>query len=148
VNKISSKEKMDVRLDRDRVFDRRLKVRREPFFRRNHRIHSKSGTPKMAGFKTIKRKRHHKANPGWTNILKQHLVSTDLQAVIGRSMCSRGQIVSLIWKYIRDHRLQKQGNGRIFVPDQTLARVVGNEGQELHGFKIMASINAHIIKEN
>jgi len=139
---------MEMRLDRDRIFDRRLKVRREPFFRQNHRIRCKSGTPKMAGFKTKKRKRHHRPNPGWTNVLKPHLVSADLQAIIGRPRASRGQIVSLIWKYIRDHRLQKQGNGRIVIPDQTLARVVGTEGQELHGFKMMASINAHIIKEN
>jgi DNA topoisomerase-1 len=63
-------------------------------------------------------------------------------------MCSRGQIVRLIWRYIKDHNLQKQGNGRIFVPDQALARVVGNEGQELDGFKMMAYLNAHIVKDN
>ncbi len=137
-----------MRLDRDRIFDRRLKVRREPFFRQNHRIRCKAGTPKMAGFKTKKRKRHHKANPGWANVLKPHLVSTDLQAIIGRPRASRCQIVSLIWTYIKENKLQKQGNGRIFVPDQILARVVGNEGEDFDGLGILASVNAHIIKEN
>jgi chromatin remodeling complex protein RSC6 len=150
VNKISSKEKMEntepaTRSNRDRLFERFLKVRKRPFYNRNRAIKKKTPSATTRPYRRLKRRWHRRVHPGWQKFLEEHPVSADLQAVIGRPKASWGQIVSLIWTYIRENKLQKQGNGRIFVPDQALARVVGNEGQELDGFKMMAYLNAHIL---
>jgi chromatin remodeling complex protein RSC6 len=133
------------------IWKRKSKVRHRPYYYRNHKVKRRNPAQpnEQAGFKQRKRRLHKRVHPGWSKVSKELPVSTDLQAVIGRPRASRGQIVSLIWRYIRDHRLQNRDNGRLFVPDQTLAKVVGNEGQLLDGFKIIfAAINAHIIKED
>jgi chromatin remodeling complex protein RSC6 len=137
--------------NRNRIWRRRSKIRQRPYYYRNHKVKRKVQIRpnERAGFRQRRRRFHRRVHPGWKKVTKELRVSADLQAVIGRPRASRGQIVSLIWRYIRDHRLQNRDNGRLFVPDQTLARVVGNEGQLLDGFKIIfAAINAHIIKED
>ena len=135
--------------DVNRIVRRRIKVRRRPYYYRNHQV--KRANPAVpnqrAGFRGRKRRYHTRVHPGWKKVTKVHRVSADLQAVIGVPRASRGQIVSLIWTYIRTHNLKNQVNGRLFVPDETLARVVGNEGQEMDGFRMMAPINQHIIRD-
>jgi chromatin remodeling complex protein RSC6 len=143
IDKISNKNMM-------RVFNRGAKVRRRPYYHKNHKIKRRSptGRDELAGYRKRKRRWHRKGHPGWKQLDKKLQVSAELQAIIGKPRASRSQVVKLIWRYIRVHKLQKKDNGRIFVPDQKLARVVGNEGRELDGFKMMASVNAHFVKYN
>jgi chromatin remodeling complex protein RSC6 len=155
VNKISSKEKMENQnpeqiANRQRIWRRVSKIRQRPYYYKNHKVKRKVQIRpnERAGFRQRRRRFHRRVHPGWRKVTKELRVSADLQAVIGRPRASRGQIVSLIWRYVRDHRLQNTGNGRLFYPDETLARVVGIQGQLMDGFRMMSYLNAHIMKEN
>jgi chromatin remodeling complex protein RSC6 len=129
---------------------RRAKVHLRRQYSRDHKIKKRIRSRVNAGarFRQKKRRFHRRAHPGWKKITKEYQVSADLQAVIGRPRASRGQISNLIWRYIRDHHLQNQGNARLFTPDVTLARLVGNQGRLLDGIRMMDVVNAHIVKEN
>ena len=136
--------------NRQRIWRRVSKIRQRPYYYKNHKVKRKVQIRpnERAGFRQRRRRFHRRVHPGWKKVTKELRASADLQAVIGRPRASRGQIVSLIWRYIRDHRLQNSGNGRLFYPDETLARVVGIQGQLMDGFRMMSYLNAHIMKEN
>jgi len=51
--------------------------------------------------------------------------------------------VASIWKYIKAKKLQVEGRGRYFIPDERLAAVIGNEGKEMDGMKMMSYLKNH-----
>ena len=51
--------------------------------------------------------------------------------------------VAAIWRYIKAKKLQVEGRGRFFVPDGRLAKVLGNEGKEVDGLKMMSFLKNH-----
>jgi chromatin remodeling complex protein RSC6 len=72
-------------------------------------------------------------------------VDAALAAIIGRETASRALISRLLWNYVKAHQLQNPLDGRRFVPDATLATVVGVEGEEMDGFMMMRFVKDHIL---
>ena len=60
------------------------------------------------------------------NALQQPLQpSEDLAAVIGAGAMPRGEVVSRVWKYIKEHKLQNPADGREILADDKLHKVFG-----------------------
>ncbi len=67
--------------------------------------------------------------------------SKELAAVIGATPISRGQVVSKIWAYIKEHKLQNPANKREIVADAKLRPVFGGKDKVS-----MFEMNKHIAK--
>ena len=67
-------------------------------------------------------------------------------AIIGVERATRPEIVHLTWNYVKTHNLQNPLNGRMFIPDQTLAAVVGAE--EVHGFQLLRLLQPHMVSSS
>jgi len=102
--------------------------------------------------KNVMRKRRAKRasgpNKGSTNIQQKVQGDKVLQKLTGLKSASRAQYVSRIWKYIKDNKLQKPGDGRIVIPDKKMATLTGHKGQEMNAFTISKYIEQHIVKNN
>ena len=62
------------------------------------------------------------------NALQQPLQpSKELAAVVGKEPLPRGEVVSKIWDYIKQHELQNPANRREILADDTLAAVFGTK---------------------
>ena len=58
---------------------------------------------------------------------KQLQPSKELAAVVGAEPLSRGEVVSKVWEYIKQHKLQNPENGREIVADEKLEAVFGKK---------------------
>ena len=74
--------------------------------------------------------------------MKPHDLTPELEAVVGKGPLPRPEITSKLWVYIKAHKLQKPGAGRIIVPDATLAKVMGSA--EIDMLKMGGKISAHL----
>jgi len=70
-----------------------------------------------------------------------------LERVTGEQFATRAQFVSLVWKYIKENNLQTKEDGRVIVPDETLSRVMGQQGEQINAFKMLKFIELHISNE-
>ena len=62
------------------------------------------------------------------NALQQPLQpSEDLAAVIGEGKLARGDAVSKVWSYIKEHKLQNPADGREILADDKLRKVFGKD---------------------
>jgi len=62
------------------------------------------------------------------NALQQPLrPSTELAAVVGSAPLPRGEVVSKVWAYIKQHELQNPENRREILADAKLAAVFGTK---------------------
>lgn len=60
------------------------------------------------------------------NALQQPLQpSPALAAVVGEGTLARGEVVSKVWEYIKQHKLQSPQDGRTIVADAKLEKVFG-----------------------
>jgi len=65
---------------------------------------------------------------GKPNALQQPLTpSAELAEVVGKGMLSRGQVVSKVWEYIREHKLQNPADKRNILADAKLKKVFGKD---------------------
>jgi len=62
------------------------------------------------------------------NALQQPLQpSEELAAVVGSEKLARGEAVSKVWTYIKEHKLQNPKDGREILADEKLAKVFGKD---------------------
>jgi chromatin remodeling complex protein RSC6 len=125
---------------------RRKRYRARRHFNRNHIIKSKKyGTRREAGFKRLRKRWRWQRNRGHRVLAREVRVTPEMSAIIGRERASWPQMTRLIWVYIKEHKLQNPENGRLFKPDQQLARVMGTEGEYMDGFTMMKSVKRHVL---
>ena len=93
----------------------------------------------------IKHRKCHGPNKGHFNVTKQLKICGALRQFVRKDTASRGEIVKAVWDYVKKKQLQCKGRGRIFMTDARLATVLGPEGMEQDGFKIMTHIERHIL---
>merc|ERR1711890_157872 len=67
-------------------------------------------------------------------ILKPMNVDDILAVVIGKKKASRAQCIGGLWAYIKKHKLQDPSNGRLFTPDQKMAKIFGHK--KMNGFRM------------
>ena len=66
-----------------------------------------------------------------------------LQDIIGQKLASTGDMVRLIWRYIKDKKLQCEHDRTLIKPDQKLAKLMGEEGKEMKAFGMMKFVKLH-----
>ncbi len=77
------------------------------------------------------------------NALQQPLTpSKELGAVVGASKLSRGEVVSKVWAYIREHNLQNPENKREILADAKLKAVFGKDRVTM--FEMNKHLAAHL----
>merc|ERR1739847_156203 len=70
-----------------------------------------------------------------------HRLSPELSAIVGVKEASRGELMKLLWAYLKKNNLQCDDNKQYFVPDKKMAKVFGTE--KLRGFGMSKHIGAH-----
>ena len=88
-----------------------------------------------------KKKAAH-GNKASANIMKEVEADQILSDLTGCQKGPRYMFVKLIWRYIKAHGLQKPTDGRIVIPDEGLAKLMGTQGKESNAYK-MTYIFAH-----
>lgn len=77
------------------------------------------------------------------NALQQPLTpSKELAGVVGAGQLSRGEVVSKVWAYIRQHNLQNPENKREILADQKLRAVFGKDRVTM--FEMNKHLAAHL----
>ena len=95
-----------------------------------------------------KRRYRIRAHQGWRNVIKERQVDPALKAIIGVDRASWGDIIRLIWLYVKAHELQNPDNKRTFRIDDRLAAVVGNRRRHwIDGFSMMRYVKHHILSK-
>ena len=59
---------------------------------------------------------------------------------------SRGELMKLLWAYLKKNNLQCDDNKQYFVPDKKMAKVFGTE--KLRGFAMSKHIGAHLLQSD
>ena len=114
------------------------------FYYSHHLVRQQDGTKLRAGRRQRKRRVSRRPNRGYRNLHRPFRVDPVLEAVIGRQITTRPEAVRLVWNYIKRNHLQKPGQGRIILPDERMAALIGDAG-EIDGFKLMTHIQRHIL---
>lgn len=70
-------------------------------------------------------------------------LSPELQAVIGPTAESRGDITKKLWDYIKKHKLQDKKNKRLIVPDAKLTKLFGSK-KPLDMMQLARVISEHL----
>ncbi len=76
---------------------------------------------------------------------KEYKLSDELSKVVGTDTSTRGNVMKLIWSYIKEHNLQDPNNKRTIVPDEKLAKVFGGD-QPIDMFQMTRVISSHFKK--
>jgi upstream activation factor subunit UAF30 len=77
------------------------------------------------------------------NALQQPLKpSKELAAIVGAEPLARGRVVSLVWDYIKQHKLQNPDNKREIVADDKLRHVFGKDRVTM--FEMNKHLAAHL----
>lgn len=77
------------------------------------------------------------------NALQQPLQpSEDLAAVIGAGTMARGEVVSKVWVYIKEHKLQSPNDGRQIDADEKLQKVFGKKSVTM--FEMNKLLSQHL----
>merc|ERR1739847_157895 len=75
-----------------------------------------------------------------------HRLSPELSAIVGVKEASRGELMKLLWAYLKKNNLQCDDNKQYFVPDKKMAKVFGTE--KLRGFGMSKHIGAHLLQSD
>ena len=94
----------------------------------------------------VKKQRKKTPNKGHANLKKEMEGDDILVELTGKTSATRGEYVKLIWKYIKDNKLQKASDGRVIVPDEKLAKLMGVQGHEMNAFLMLRFIERHLKK--
>jgi len=70
--------------------------------------------------------------PKGEGLTKSYALSADLAAIVGRTHASRGEVIKLLWTYIKEKKLQDPENKQYFTPDKLMAKVFGPD--KMRGF--------------
>ena len=62
--------------------------------------------------------------------------------MIGKKKASRAQCFGGLWAYIKKNKLQDPNNGRLFTPDQKMAKLFGHK--KMNGFSMAKYLNKHM----
>lgn len=81
-----------------------------------------------------------KANPA---LLKPLNCSEELEAVIGKGPHARGQVMKLLWDYIKKNNLQNPENKRNIIADDMLLPLFGGK-KEITMFEMTKLVSAHL----
>ena len=73
---------------------------------------------------------------------KPYRLSESLSNMIGITVGCRAQVIKLMWKYVKEHRLQDPTDRRYILPDLTMGMVFG--GERLQGFCMGKYMNDHL----
>lgn len=73
---------------------------------------------------------------------KTHTLSPELAAIVNSTELSRGDVTKKIWEYIKSHQLQDPNNKRLIVPDEKLAKVIGNKPVDM--MKLAGLLSKHL----
>jgi len=77
-----------------------------------------------------------------TAITKKLPISEALADIIGKSKASRGEVMKLVWVYIKKHKLQDKRDKRVINPDDRLSEVLGTK--PINMFKMASKLSEHI----
>jgi chromatin remodeling complex protein RSC6 len=94
----------------------------------------------------IKKRRKVTNNKGWSNFRKEMRGDEVLVEVTGLASGTRAQYVRGVWQYIKANHLQTPNDGRRIIPDATLARLMGIEGEQFNAFTMLRYIERHLQK--
>jgi upstream activation factor subunit UAF30 len=70
-------------------------------------------------------------------------VSAELEQVIGKGPCARGQVMKKLWDYIKSNNLQDEKNKRNINADDKLKVVFGGKGQ-VNMFEMTKLVSKHL----
>ncbi len=70
-------------------------------------------------------------------------VSEELAAVVGRGPMPRTEVTKKLWAYIKAHKRQDPSNKRNILPDEKLAKVLGNK-KAVNMFEMTKLVSAHL----
>jgi chromatin remodeling complex protein RSC6 len=77
------------------------------------------------------------------NALQQPLQpSEDLAAIVGAGKLTRGDVVSKVWAYIKEHKLQNPKDGREILADDKLKKIFGKPKVTM--FEMNKHLAAHL----
>merc|ERR1711990_321513 len=79
-------------------------------------------------------------------ITQPHRLSPELSAIVGVKEASRGELMKLLWAYLKKNELQCDDNKQFFIPDKKMAKVFGTE--KLRGFAMSKHIGAHLLQSD
>jgi len=68
--------------------------------------------------------------------------SADLAEIVGKADLPRSEVVSKIWAYIKDHKLQDAKDKRQINPDDKLGKVLGSKSISM--FEMNKKISGHL----
>jgi len=68
--------------------------------------------------------------------------SSELAAIVGHDRLPRSQVISKVWDYIKEHKLQNPENKREIVADAKLHKVFGKDKVTM--FEMNRHIAAHV----
>ena len=86
-----------------------------------------------------------KATSDKPNALQQKMQpSPELADVVGKDHLARGEVVSRIWEYIRNEKLQDPKDGRNILADAKLEKVFGKK--QVTMFEMNKHLTAHLKK--
>merc|ERR1712038_878890 len=103
---------------------------------------SRKGSKKSRKEKKSKKSKARKGSKRGSHLLKPMTVDDTLAAVIGKKKASRAQIIKGLWTYIKKHKLQDPNSGRLFTPDQKMAKLFGHK--KMNGFSMAKYLNKHM----
>lgn len=97
--------------------------------------------------KSSRRKVVNTGNRQPVGFTKPTLISDDLATFIGLEKgkeISRVEVCKMLYKYIKDHKLQDTTNGRVILPDARLARLLNIEAKDkLTYFNLQSFLKTH-----
>ena len=122
-------------------------TRKKKTTKRNKKVTRKKKTTKRNKKVTRKKKttkkksgKKRKPNPAF---MKEHKVTDQLKAVIGKSKISRPQATKLVWAYIKKSKLQDKKNGRLINIGNSKLKGLFSKSQ-ISMFDIPKGINKHL----
>ena len=93
---------------------------------------------------TVQGGKKKKSGPKNSALARPVKISEDLEAIVGKGPMARSMIVSKLWVYIKKHKLQKESDKRVIIPDATFAKAFGKT--EFTMFEMNRKLNAHVKK--
>ncbi|MBI2742586.1 MAG: hypothetical protein HYX48_01550 [Chlamydiales bacterium] len=70
-------------------------------------------------------------------------VSEELAAVVGRGPMPRTEVTKKLWAYIKTNKRQDPANKRNILPDEKLAKVLGNK-KAVNMFEMTKLVSKHL----
>ena len=69
-------------------------------------------------------------------------LSPELADIVGQKEASRGQLMKLLWTYLKEKNLQDPENRQYFTPDKKMAKVFGED--KIKGFSMAKFLTPHL----